>query len=437
MGTNRGAQLFIVPGEGNNAAPPCTVPAIAGLLLPRSKDSSRVLEISKMLGPKSILAVRDDRVDFGSVQQISMKHALDHCVWMFVISLAAITLGCSKAEPIVTYTIPTKLPEQLEPQKDRMLASIVPLGEKVWFFKVTGPETAIEEIEESFKEFVAGVKFKSGKPDLKELPEGWRRAGEKPMRYASIDVTTPTKQLDISISNLPRPPESVSPDWNNYVSMNINRWRGQLGLDPSEEKWAGAETMDVAAADGDAIWFDKLGEPGGGKKSMMPPFAGGGPMAPFAASQGRESTNGGPKESPKSRFKFDRPDGWRDGRMSSMRWAAFNVGPEESPAEVTVMPAGGDLRGNVARWIGQVLGESPEAKIVDKALADASKLDVDGRQAQRFLLTGKDPDAGTAIDATIVPMDGGVSMFIKMTGPVATVTDQRDSLGSFLQSLRF
>ncbi len=51
--------------------------------------------------------------------------------------------------------------------------------------------------------------------------------------------------------------------------------------------------------------------------------------------------------------------------------AAFSVGPEDSAAELTVIPAGGDLRGNVARWIGQVRGDQAPDEMVDKALADA------------------------------------------------------------------
>jgi hypothetical protein len=39
------------------------------------------------------------------------------------------------------------------------------------------------------------------------------------------------------------------------------------------------------------------------------------------------------------------------------------------------------------------------------------------------------------IDATIVPMENGMSMFIKATGPAKTVVAQREAIGTFLQSL--
>ena len=115
--------------------------------------------------------------------------------------------------------------------------------------------------------------------------------------------------------------------------------------------------------------------------------------------------------------------------------AAFSIGPEDSPAELTVIAAGGDLRGNVARWLGQVRqGQVPD-EVVDKALAEARTVDVDGRTGQRFLLTGEDAMKGTAIDATIVPIDGGTSLFVKMTGPAKTVTQQSEAIASFLDSL--
>ena len=365
-------------------------------------------------------------------------------LWITLASVLMVLAGCNRPEPIVTYTIPTELPEQLTPPKDRMLAAILPLGQKVWFFKVTGPENAIDVIDDEFKNFVTSIKFQSGKPILDELPEGWRRGGNKAMRFASIDVTTEAKQLDISISNLGRPasadPTSAENDaWNDYVAMNINRWRGQLGLEASDEKWAGAMPFQVTAADGQSAWFDMTGDMSS-SRSMSPPFAGGGPFSsrgPMAGSAGSSPGKPSSASQPDSRLKYDRPNGWRDGRKSSMRWASFNVGPEDAQAEVTVMPAGGELRGNVARWIGQIRGGSPDDDVVDAALEAAQSLKVSGKDAQRFLLTGEDPDAGTAIDATIVPMEGGINMFIKMTGPVGTVTQQSDSLTSFLESLKF
>jgi hypothetical protein len=75
------------------------------------------------------------------------------------------------------------------------------------------------------------------------------------------------------------------------------------------------------------------------------------------------------------------------------------------------------------------------ADVVDHALAEAQTLEVDGRPAQRFFLAGEDATSGEAIDATIIPLESGMSLFVKMTGPAQTVTDQAESIAAFLKSL--
>jgi hypothetical protein len=371
--------------------------------------------------------------------------SLGPCALVLTAIVLTTLAGCQKTDPIVTYRVPTKVPEQLLPGKDRMLAAIAPHESKAWFFKVTGPEDAIASIEDEFQSFVTSVTFNDGNPDLSELPDGWRRAGEKPFRYASIDVNvlgegdSAGKQLDISISNLTK-----QENWDSYVAMNVNRWRGQLGLKDSDDKWAGGKPIDIAASNGESVWVDIVGDPSQASgsmsgRSMAPPFAGGQMKnAPFAggataAPSSRPST----ASQPKSKLKFDTPDGWRKGKMSMMRLAAFNVGPEDAEAVVTVMPAGGDLRPNIARWIGQIREGNVPDEVVDKALDDAKEITVSDIDAKRYVLTGENPDEGEAIDATIVPMKNGQSMFIKMTGPAATVADQNDAMVKFLESLKF
>lgn len=119
-----------------------------------------------------------------------------------------------------------------------------------------------------------------------------------------------------------------------------------------------------------------------------------------------------------------------------MRLAAFDVGPEDAPAEVTVISAGGDLRGNVARWLGQIRSGQVPDEVVDEALSAAEPVEVDGRPGQRFILTADPAESGTAIDATIVPLEGGVSLFIKMTGPFEIVSQESEPMHSFLKSLK-
>ncbi|KAA5544467.1 hypothetical protein FYK55_09045 [Roseiconus nitratireducens] len=371
--------------------------------------------------------------------------------------------GCGSEEGVVTYTIPTEVPEQLAPGKQRMLGAIVPRGDKVWFFKVMGPEKAVELVDDQFRQFVQGIQFgEDGNPVLEPLPETWRRGGDKPMRFASIDINTPKKQLDLSVSDLPS-----FGTWDDYVKRNVDRWRGQLSLEPSDEKWSGGQPLDVPAAEGESVWVDLTGEAAAGGGGMMAgggpfsagPFSGGGPNSPGPNSPGPMSPGpvasgaaaGGPPSSAipgagnlppatdaaQPKVDFERPDGWRDGRKSMMRWASFEVGGEDAAAEVTVIPALGEVRDNVARWMGQVAGKPPADEEVDKMLADAESLTISGFPAQRFVIEG-DPEQGQkSIDATMVPRPGQQTVFIKMTGPPETVAEQSDAMRTFLKSLSF
>lgn len=394
-----------------------------------------------------------------------------------------------------------------------MVAAILPQPDQAWFFKVMGRQSAVDAVADEFRQYVEKIQFEGGEPVIGELPPSWKRSGNRPMRFASIDINTPTEQLDLSISQLSR-----SDDWDALVTSNVDRWRGQVGLDPLSEKWSGAEQLDwkgaetdEAEADGSkdssdparvaAIWVDVTGRPtASGPPMMGAPMAGTPPMGrgPFADSAaadgempadphaglprstreaiaakssslqnppaaedaGGSTAAAAPKSmtedtaDPASKLKFDRPEGWRDGRMSSMRLAAFDVGPEAAVAEVTIISAGGNLRDNVARWMGQISKSAVPPEEVDAAFADAEKLEISGRPAQRFVLLPPEDgenaaDAGdaadadtagnanTAIDGTVVPLSDDFAMFIKMTGPAETIRQQSEQMKSFLESLKF
>lgn len=331
-----------------------------------------------------------------------------------------VAVGCEKKSGISEYSIPRVVPSELQPGNDRMLAAMVPRGEVVWFFKVTAPEKSIALAETDFRNFVTAIQFNErNEPDLSKLPDGWRRGGAKRMRHATIDINTSGKQLDLSISSLP-----AFGDWDDYVVRNVDRWRGQLNLGPTEEKWSGGEPFDVEAAMGQAVWVDLIGEPAT-------------KVAPTMPTERKATPPSRPKAAEDDRVQYTRPEGWRDGKTSSMRLASFSVGPEDAAAEVTVIPAGGDERGNVARWMEQVLAEPPTEEAVDAMLASGGSVTVSGMKGKRFIIVGDDPTSPLSIDGTMIPLEDGFSMFIKMTGPSKTVAAQSDSMRSFLQTLTF
>lgn len=369
------------------------------------------------------------------------RASLAWLLWVASLFLVLST-GCQESEPIITYRVPTELPAQLREERSRMLSVMFPAGDDVWFFKVTGPESAVALIDGPFRDFVRQIQLDDQGPVLDVLPAGWRRAGgNRQFRFASINIDTPGKQLDLSVSKLAR-----QGDWDSQVAMNVNRWRGQLGLEPSEQRWAGGESLQIEAADGDGVWVDLVGDELAGG-SMSPPFAGGGlpPDHPpvgdvtreggsaASAEQGPPPTTAEAAEPSDSPLSFDSPPGWRAGRMSSMRLAAFSAGPEDAAAEITVIPAGGDLAGNVRRWMGQIRQETVTDEQLQEALDAGQEWVVSDRPASRYILQGDEQ----TIDATIVPLEGNMSLFIKMQGPRETVAGEAEALESFLKSLQY
>jgi hypothetical protein len=371
-------------------------------------------------------------------EAITVQSADPNAVWVDIVGE---TGGTNSMAPPFANRIPRPSSAKASPSQsanppakpasdERMLAAMVPKGSDVWFFKVKGAKEPVASLAKTFREFVEGVKFEQGAPDLNMLPESWTRGGARPFRYATLDVATPAGKLDVSVSKLVRQQDKP---WAEQVDMNVNRWRGQMGLSPSTDKWAGGKPLSVATADEGSVWVDLAGDAGSGTGKLPPldpPMAG---QTPSGSPSETESEN---KSEP---LTYQRPEGWRDGRMTSMRLAAFNVGPESKSAEITVIPAGGDLRGNVARWLGQVRNGTVADEVVDQALENAKDVTVAGKPGKRFLLLAEEnTEPKKAIDATIVPLgtDGASSLFIKMTGPAETVENQDDAITLFLKSLK-
>lgn len=342
----------------------------------------------------------------------------------FVAAALLLSLGCGTEPDIVQYTVDTRMPDVLK-NDTRLLGAIVPNESDVWFFKLTGENESVDQVASELRQWVIDVQFEQGAPIL-NLPEGWIEKPASAMRFTTIEIPVGDPPLEISVSKL-----SMSDDWSELVAANVNRWRDQMGLEPSDAKWAGAELLSQQDSDTPAIWVDLTGQLGGGTSmSAQPPFAGGQP--PLAAGQPPANS---PPPSSKPPIEFDEPESWRQGKTSSMRWAAFIVGPEDKSAEITVIPAGGDLRGNIQRWMGQIQPDGVTEEQVDTVISKASPVTVDGIESQRFYMTGTG-EPQQAIDATIVPLGEGFSLFIKMTGDAETVAAESERIQQFLDSLK-
>jgi hypothetical protein len=361
-------------------------------------------------------------------------------IWLALVALLG---GCAAEPDITQYTIDTRVPEILS-QETRMVGAIVPQQDDVWFYKMTGDSQMVQQVAADVRLWVEGLQYSGGEPQL-DLPAGWSRKPATSMRFATVEVPVGDPPLEISVSKLAK-----TDDWPELVSLNVNRWRGQMGLAPSDAQWAGAEVMGSPGAAEPSIWVDLTGEMGemsmGGPAAAMSGMPGLGPASSMPAGGLPSDALGGGSlgatagENPGAAagdapIEYTVPEGWEAGKMSSMRWAAFNVGSGDGAAELTVIPAGGDVRGNIQRWMGQIRPDGVAPEAVDAVIDQGEEVTVDGRPAQRFLIPGTGQRA-QAIDATIVSLGEGFSLFIKMTGDAETVAAQSDAIQQFLDSLK-
>ncbi|MCC6417998.1 MAG: hypothetical protein IT429_07080 [Gemmataceae bacterium] len=348
--------------------------------------------------------------------------------WSLMIAcglMSAALVGCQNdPEEIAHYKVP-------RPPRSRMLAAIIPHGERTWFVKVQGPEAAIGEHRTAFRTFLASLRFddKADRPlKWQAVPQGWEEVKDQPKqgefkRYATFHLPTKDPQegpLELTVFALGKEGAAAS------VLANVNRWRGQLGLQPVAEEDLGAlaEEMKVGAATATVV--DMVG-PGGRAGGGRPPFAGGG-----------ELPRPGPvADGPKAPLTYRMPDGWRPAPRKGLSVVTFEAGERARPADVTVTPLGGAAGGlvsNVNRWREQVGLQEVSAEQINK---DARELEVSGAKAHVVEVVG--PEKGgrrLAILAAVAPRQG-TTWFFKMTGPAETVTTQRAAFEAFLRSVRF
>ncbi|QDT69679.1 hypothetical protein MalM25_26180 [Planctomycetes bacterium MalM25] len=332
------------------------------------------------------------------------------------------TIGCRPADEIKTYRIAKPSDESPPPAKpvaertgeptDRMLAAIVPGPDQAWFFKAIGPRAALDPVSESIGAYLKSIRFEGTKPTW-ETPEGWTEQSGGGMRLATLMIpgSEGGEPIELSVIGL-----GLVDEWDAQVLDNVNRWLGQIGRPPVDaDGLVEAVTPIDDVADGAVLldqtgWFD-----GGG----MPPFAGrAAPAKPPAA-----------RPPSRNELKYETPDGWNDGEVSSMRKASFRT---PGGAEVTAFAfaaAGqmGDPLGNANRWRGEVKLPPTTQEDLD---AESEAITLLGEPGRYFEFVGPDE---TTYAAMVVR--GELAWFFKIRGPGDEVAGQREAFRGWLDTL--
>lgn len=310
------------------------------------------------------------------------------------------------------------------------------------------------------------------------VPAGWQsRPNASGMRLASYGVTTADgRSVDISVVALG---ENAGSELE-----NVNRWRGQLKLEPlTEAQLAGARDP-VRVGGEPGFLYDLVSTTpildGKYRSRTLASMLAAGQMTVFFKATGEadlvaaEKTNfiawlasvktgpeGGESDRPPARTAVSAPDPgasaaptpapsvppgptvglpgwkapahWKVGGPRTMRLASFEIpGEGNAVGDVSISAlssGGGGLLANVNRWRGQAgLAPTDEATLAKEAkILTLSK----GQKATVVDLGGSGPNR---ILGAIVP-DGDKSWFFKLTGPDALVVKERENFLGWIQSV--
>ena len=316
----------------------------------------------------------------------------------------------------------------------------------------------------------------SGAPQLTwTLPAGWVQKPAAEMRLASFSAPGKNGQMvDISIVPLPG---MAGGDL-----ANVNRWRGQVGLDPVQDADLAALGQEVTVGDSKAQLYDLAGTPAGeavkqrilavglhredtewffkatgdddsvaSQKASFISFLG---SIQFVAASALPADHpaidatapGGPAEpgtpdmaGPVAALPtWTIPAAWQQVPPTAMLLAKFAATENNATAEITVSSFPGDVGGllaNVNRWRGQIslppiedAGLMQAVRAFDTAAGPASVVDFNGTEAK----TGQP----ARLVGVILPLNGQ-TWFYKLMGDATVVEHQKAGFLKFVQSVKY
>ena len=350
--------------------------------------------------------------------------------------------GCGPQEEVSTRTVvrqqEPRQPMDVEAIKKNLqhtLVAVLPVEEKAWFFKSSGPAAQIESIRDDFLKFISTLKPAEGadSPPAWQLPEGWQESGPARMRAATVKIPTENGEVEIAVSSLP-----LTGEWDAFLFKNVQRWMRQLKQGPLSEETIQkiAEEVDTKAGKATVLHLLGFGDP----KAPNNPHAGMAKSTPESSPPKQAPEEKEPAAAPPTGpIDYEAPKGWQPGRMNSMRAAALQLVDGDLKAEMVVTrfpanPAMTDPVGNVQRWSREVGVSGVDKQFVEKI---SSPIKIDGNSGTLFELLGD--EAQPQSKATLVAMivRGELAWFFKLHGDRQIVLDQQEVFKKFLKSVSF
>lgn len=141
----------------------------------------------------------------------------------WIVGLVFLAIGCQD-EGVRVLRVP-------KPPARQTIAIIVPRTDAAWFLKLNGPADAVAADETAFREFSSSVLFQDGDPPMKyTVPQGWKldeSEAAKGGMFRRFATYRTSNDSEVIITKLGAEANAVLP--------NVNRWRGEVGLEPIAE----------------------------------------------------------------------------------------------------------------------------------------------------------------------------------------------------------
>lgn len=245
------------------------------------------------------------------------------------------------------------------------------------------------------------------------------------------------------------------------LAANVNRWRGQVSMEPLPENEVVGQRFDIAGSNESMLLFNLIPEGSApdadGILAAVLPLASETWYFKFSGKvseieKGSDSfvnflgsirISGGdqpaPEEATPPDLGFTVPEGWERSEGSAMRAASFSVpGPDGTSADVSVIPlptGSGSVLDNVNRWRGQVSlkaiesADDPELGKTDEG--PAGSYFISHMVSEEPLVDGKK----VAISAAILER-AELTWFFKITGEADLVTANREKFEQFVKTAK-
>jgi len=158
--------------------------------------------------------------------------------------------------------------------KQRIIVAILTRGTMSWFFKMTGQDDFVTSQKQAFVQLLKSVQFDDSTPNttaaapasepaqpasaevtgnsIWTVPSGWQALPPSQFLLAEYGITGANgAKADVNVAAMGGEGGGLLP--------NINRWRGQLGLDPITENDLAQLTQTIDASGGKATLVDFTG----------------------------------------------------------------------------------------------------------------------------------------------------------------------------------